>query len=335
MILVTGGTGLVGSHLLVELSKNEAMVKAICRPNSDFNRVEKVFSYYFDDYPLYYQKIEWIIADLNNLPALEVAFEGVTHVYHCAALISFNPRDYDKMYKVNCEGTANIINVSIAKNIKKLCYLSSIAAIGKDTKYRSINEESEWNHKDANVYALTKYAAELEVWRGSQEGLAISILNPGIILGPAFWNTGSGTIFKNAAKGRNYFPPGSTGFVGVYDVVQLMLLSMNSSSNSERFIVIAKNISYKEILTKICQEMGIKKPNIELKSWQLEMLWRLDWLKDLFFRNGRIITKNTVQSLHEKKEYDNKKIINAFDYTFESIDKTIKFCVEKFNLEAN
>tara|TARA_R110000868_G_scaffold125037_2_gene330339 strand:- start:1472 stop:2479 length:1008 start_codon:yes stop_codon:yes gene_type:complete len=330
MILVTGGTGLVGAHLLVELSKTEATVKAICRPNSDLKKVEKVFSYYFDNHEEHYQKINWIIADINDIPALEIAFEGVTYVYHCAALISFNPKDYDLLHKINCEGTANIINISLAKNIEKLCYISSIAALGKDTKTTEIDEESDWNNKDANVYALTKYDAELEVWRGSQEGLSVILLNPGIILGPGFWNTGSGTLFKNAAKERSYFPPGGTGFIAVHDVVQLMLLAMNSNINKERFITIAKNSTYKEILTTICQEMGIKTPTKELKFWQLEILWRADWLRDLLFKKGRSITQNTVQSLRANKEYNNQKIINAFEYTFEPIEKTIEFCAAKY-----
>lgn len=330
MILVTGGTGLVGAHLLVELVKAETSVKAIYRSQSSLKKVEKIFSCYFKNYQEKINKIEWITADLNDIPALENAFESVTHVYHCAALISFDPRDYDKLYKINCEGTANIVNISIAKNIQKLCYVSSIATIGKEVNNPQVTEESEWSKNDANVYALTKFDAEMEVWRGSQEGLPVIIVNPGIILGPGFWETGSGAIFKAAAKGQSYYPPGGTGFISVTDVVNIMLLGMKSTINKERFILIAENLSYKFILTEVAKCLNIKPPHKKLKAWQLSILWRLDWFRGLFSSKKRKLTKNSVISLKEETIYINHKVTSAFNFQFKPIKETIDFCCKKY-----
>lgn len=330
MILVTGGTGLVGAHLLVQLTRTETRIKAICRPESDVKKVEKIFSYYSDEYREYYKKITWVIADINDIPALEIAFEGITHVYHCAALISFDPKDYNKMNHVNCNGTATIVNLSIAYNIQKLCYVSSIATIGKNIGHPEVNEESEWTYKDANVYAHTKYNAEMEVWRGSQEGLSMIIINPGVILGPGFWDSGSGAFFTTAKKNYQYYPPNGTGFISVNDVVQLMLLGMNSDVHKERFIAVSEDLSYKAILTQISKGLGIKPPSKELKFWQLQILWRLDWMRSIVSNKGRKITKKTVKSLREDTFYSHQKAVATFNFKFEPIEKIVGFCCEKF-----
>ncbi|WP_158974564.1 SDR family oxidoreductase [Cellulophaga sp. L1A9] len=335
MILVTGGTGLVGSHLLFELTKTNASIRAIHRERSDLKQVEKIFSYYTENFQEQFNRIEWFVADLSDISALDTAFENVTHVYHCAALISFDPRDYDKLFKINCEGTANVVNTSLAKNVKKLAYISSIATIGQEINSVIVNEDSDWNAKDANVYALTKYDAEMEVWRSSQEGLPTIVLNPGVILGPGFWDSGSGTIFKTAAKGYSYYPPSGTGFVGVMDVVKLLILGMNSEINKERFIVIAENKTYKDVLHDICEKLELKPPNKELKKWQLSLLWRLDWLASFLTKKERKLTKNSVKSLQEQKQYDHQKIKTTFNYEFEPIDKVLDFCTEQFIKETS
>ncbi|MCO4822775.1 MAG: SDR family oxidoreductase, partial [Flavobacteriaceae bacterium] len=196
MILVTGGTGLVGSHLLYQLVKADQDIRAIYRSEDKLALVKKVFSYYTEDFEFLFSKIEWLKGDLNNIPLLEDAFKDVGYVYHCAAFISFDPSDYRQLRKINIDGTANIVNLSIINQVKKLCYVSSIAAVGQTETNETINENTEWNKENHHsVYAITKYGAEMEVWRGTQEGLDAVIGNPGIIIGPGFWRAGSGSLF--------------------------------------------------------------------------------------------------------------------------------------------
>ncbi|MGJ8660224.1 MAG: NAD-dependent epimerase/dehydratase family protein [Cellulophaga fucicola] len=328
MILVTGGTGLVGAHLLLQLLKKEEAVTAIHRETSDLKQVKKVFSYYVDNADELYAKINWIVADITDVPSLENAFIGITHVYHCAALISFDPNDYFKLRRINTKGTANIVNLCLALNIEKLAYISSIATMGKNEASPNVTEETEWNDANVNVYALTKYAAEMEVWRGTQEGLDAVIVNPGVILGPGYWDSGSGQFFSKTAKGLTYYPPNGTGFVSVGDVVDACIDLMNSSIKNERYIVVAKNATFKEVLGKIASFLGKSAPHKELKIWQLNILYRLDWLTHLITRRGRKLSKMQVNGLKSQDIYDNKKITKALDFTYTDIDNVLKFTSE-------
>lgn len=333
MILVTGGTGLVGSHLLLHLLGEGHSVRATHRESSDLNRVRKIFSFYVNHADELFQKIDWVPADLADIPALESAFENVTHVYHCAALISFDPRDFRELRKVNELGTKNIVNQCIAHKIEKLCYVSSIAALGDPVDQSAISEEDEWNDNDPNPYALAKHLAEMEVWRGSQEGLKVVIVNPGIVLGPGFWNTGSGVLFKTGAKGHKFYPPGGSGFVTVGDVVKIMVELMESDVVNERFITVDQNLSYAEILTTIAREFGKRTPKSELKTWQLELLWRLDWLWCSLSGKKRSLTKKGARSLGQRRYYSNIKIRRRLNFEFELMPGSIYYTCNRFKEE--
>ncbi|MFH6603414.1 NAD-dependent epimerase/dehydratase family protein [Maribacter algicola] len=333
MVLVTGGTGLVGSHLLLRLLQKGVSVRAIHRDNSDLNRVRKIFSYYADNAFDLFEKIHWVSADLSDITALEAAFENIDQVYHTAALISFDPKKYPVLQKINTEGTANIVNLCLSEKIKKLCYVSTIGAIGKSTDNQPASEENDWVERNVNVYALTKYDAEMEVWRGAQEGLPVVIVNPGVILGPGFWNHGSGEFFTTANKGYPYYPPGGTGFVSINDVVELMIRLTDSKIQNERYIVVANNISFKTILTLICKNLGKRPPHKELKHWQLQIGRYFDYLANLLTSRERRITKNSIKSLYQRDDYTNEKIKKSLDFEFEPLEPVIEFCCAKFKEE--
>jgi len=333
MVLVTGGTGLVGSHLLLHLVQKGFQVRAIHRKSSTCSAVQKVFSYYTENSTALFDKIEWVVADLNDIPALEMAFEGISKVFHAAAMISFDPNDFDQLMKTNVEGTANMVNLCLQHRIEKLCYVSSIAAIGKTLNKTPITEETEFNPQHADVYARSKYAAELEVWRGSQEGLAVVIVNPGIIIGPGFWKGGSGTLFTTASKGYRFHPPGGTGCVSVNDVVQMMLALTASTIEKERFIAVSENKSFKEIMSDFATALGAKAPSKELKIWQLQVLRFLDAFWYLLSRKKRRITKNGIESVKHRNYFNADKIQQALDFRFEPIAATIAFSCALFKEE--
>ena len=244
MILVTGGTGLVGAHLLLQLTANETEIRAIYRNEKNIRKTQSLFQLYGKE--AQFHKIQWMEGDIIDVPSLEKAFQGVTHVYHCAALISYNPKDENKLRKTNIEGTANIVNFCIDYKVSKLCHVSSIAALG-DLKPNEtiITEETEWNpehyHSD---YAISKYGAEMEIWRGQQEGLNVVIVNPGVIFGAGFWQQGSGMFFSAVQKGFPFYTNGTTGYVSATDVASVMIQLMNSNISGERFSVIAENQSF-------------------------------------------------------------------------------------------
>ena len=330
MILVTGGTGLVGSHLLLHLAKMDHPVRAIYRDPDKLESVRKVFNYYDDQAYELYSKIEWIKADINDIPALGTAFREITHVYHCAALISFDPNDLSRLIEVNEIGTANVVNLCIAHGIQKLCYVSSIAAIGRHEDQNWVDEETEWKNEHANPYALTKHLAEMEVWRATQEGVPVVIVNPGVIIGPGFWDSGSGRLFKVAAKSSKYYPPGGTGFVNVDDVIQMMIKLMESPLKNERFIAVSENLSYQEILSRISVSLGKRPPRKEISLGVLKILRRMDWLLSILFGRKRRLSKSQVYALQHRIYYKNDKAINMMGFQFSPLDQAIKFSGEKF-----
>ncbi|TDP58764.1 NAD-dependent epimerase/dehydratase family protein [Flavobacterium dankookense] len=327
MILVTGGTGLVGAHLLLLLAENEETIVAIYRNPKKIEKTKTLFAHY--QKPALFSKINWIEADILDISSLEIAFKNIKYVYHCAAHISFNPKDENLLRKVNIEGTANIVNFCIDKKIEKLCHVSSIAALGdlKETE-TILTEEIEWNPEIAHSdYAITKYGAEMEVWRGQQEGLQVVIVNPGVIFGSMLWTDGSGAFFTKIKKGFPFYTKGSTGFVGVFDVVKAMHLLMNSDVSGERFSLVSENVSFEEIIFKIADKLKVKKPTFEVKPWMTSLAWRLDWLVAAVFRTKRKITKYSANSLHSNEIIANEKIknpeISGLNFEFQSIDSVL------------
>ena len=335
MILVTGGTGLVGSHLLFELSKSQQKIRAIYRNKKTIEKVKNVFSYYTSSVNEQFNRIEWLEADLNDIPKLTEAFKDVTHVYHSAALISFDPNDYYKLREVNISGTANIVNLCIINAIQKLCYVSSVATIGHDPV--KITEETDWDSQEnQSVYAITKYEAEMEVWRGIQEGVSSVIVNPGVILGPGFFRSGSGGLFKRVYKGLNYITKGVSGYIGVEDVVKSMILLMNSDHNNDRYILVAENLSFLDFTTLISDAFKLAPPKKIATKWMLAFAWRLDWLKHKLTDKKRRLTKNLSKTLRTKSYYSSDKFLNTkAEFTFQPISTVVSEVCQFFLKEVS
>jgi len=325
MILVTGGTGLVGSHLLYHLLLENDSVKAIHQKTSDINTVQKIFSYYTSNHEEVFNKIIWVEAKLNDVSTLNTAFKDITHVYHCGAFVSFNPADYQRMRRVNIDGTTNIVNLCIANSVKKLCFVSSIAAVEKNTDNDLIDESENWNNANyKSGYAITKYGAEMEVWRASQEGVDVVIVNPGVILGSGFWHKGTGNLFTFINKGFKFYTEGVTGFVGVKDVVLIMQKLMQSDIKNERFILVAQNISFKNVFFYIADALHKKRPTIKVSKVLSEIIWRFDLVKSKITFNAPLITKYSARSSQSKSYYSSQKIKNFLKFEFESMVKTME-----------
>lgn len=323
MVLVTGGTGLVGAHLLYKLLQEGQSVRAIFRTQISLQKTKNLFKTCNAQH--LFQQIEWIEADILDIPALENAFQNIEMVYHAAALISFDPKDEEKLRKTNIEGTANIVNCSIAFGVKKLCYFSSIAAMGDALqKNQEINETTEWNpEKPHSDYAISKHGAEMEVWRGFQEGLETIILNPGVIIGAGFWESGSGLLFKHAEKGLPYFTNGSTGYIDVEDVAQIAIKLMQSKIKGEQYCLVAENCTFKNILGLLAESLGKKPPHKPLQPWFIGILWRLDWVRATLFGTYRMLSKPMAKSLFSNDNFSNQKIVNTRNYQFISIKSSI------------
>ena len=322
MILVTGGTGLVGCHLLHLLIKKNKKVLAIHRKNSNLEKVKKVFSSYSEDSQDLFEKINWIEGDINDLESLSIAYKNIEEVYHCAAFISFDKRDLESMKKINVEGTANMVNIALDNNIKKFCYVSTIAAIGLSTN-KYTDEETEWVD-NSNPYSQTKKNAEMEVWRGVSEGLNATIVNPGVIIGSGFWKRGSGAFFTQISRGMNYYPSGKTGFICVKDVVKIMHELMEKNIFSERFILVAENWSFKKFFKEVSVSLNLNPPIKEAGKTLMTVALILDYINSLFLGKRRKLNSASIKSSTSTSHYSNNKISSKLHYNFIKIEKSIQ-----------
>lgn len=325
MILVTGGTGLVGAHLLLHLVEQGENVRAIYRSTTSIKKTKNLFSLY-NKFHLF-EKIEWMEADILDIPSLENAFQNIEFVYHCAALISFDPKDEEIIRKTNIEGTANIVNFCLAYKIKKMLFVSSIAALGDlNAAETTISETTEWNpEKPHSDYAISKYGAEMEVWRGQQEGLNVLIVNPGVILGPGFPDQGSGALFSAVAKGLSFYTLGTTGFIAITDVVETSIQLMKSENQNERFTLIENNYSFQEILNSIADSLNVKRPKWYASPFLVNVFWRLDWFLSTFFFQKRKLSRASAKASYSITEYTNAKILSTITPKFKSVKEYIQF----------
>ena len=313
MILVTGATGFLGSELVRQLIRQGKSVRAIKRQDSIIPEILKNE-----------QNIDWQTADILDYFVLKEAFQDVNEVYHCAAFISFNAGDKKKMLNVNVGGTANIVNLCLENNIKKLVHVSSIAAVGEGKAGELITEKDHWEFNSRQSgYSISKYESEMEVFRAVAEGLNAVVINPSIIIGKNAGKEGSGQLFETVRKGLKYYPGGSCGLVDVEDVAKIMIALMESNITAERFLINAENWTYQDLFTEVAQQFNLKPPSIALKVWMLKLAYFGSRLASSITGKNYGLTKDTVRSAFKRHNYASDKIKKAIDIQFKPIKKTI------------
>jgi len=324
MILVTGGTGLLGSHLLLNLTKAGHQVRAIKRQTSDVQMVHKIFSYYFNDPDSLCNKIEWVDADLLDFNSMEDALSGITEIYHTGAIVSFYPKDHKEMLKVNIEGTANLVNQAIHAKVKKFCYVSSVASLGRADNNGLTDEDTYWKSSRKNsVYAISKYGAEREVWRGMEEGLNAVIVNPSVILGPGFWNANSG-LFRLVYEGLNYYTMGVNGYVDVRDLASAMVLLMNRNIFGQRFICSSENISYRDLFGLMAKYLNKPAPRVNVPIFLTSLAWRVEAVRSFVTRSKPEVTKEMAITTTQAYTYSHEKICRTLNFKFLTVEESIR-----------
>lgn len=314
MILITGGTGFLGSTLIKQLIDRGIDVIATKRAQSTIPAVLLSSSL-----------IQWVDADINNYFELEEALEGVTQVYHCAALVSYQKKDAKSLFKVNVEGTAHLVNLCLEKNIR-LLHVSSIAALGEHKADKLISEEDPWEHSPSTSnYALSKYQAEMEVWRGITEGLEAVIVNPSLILGAAAGSKGSGAIFSMINKGLKFYPKGSVGVVDVEDVAAIMILLMDKHDiRAERYIINHLNISNKDLLSVASVLMKRPEPTIEVSETLLQIASVVSGMLSFFSKSASSLTKESAAASSAQLQYSNAKLQSLLNFRYRPLEETLK-----------
>jgi nucleoside-diphosphate-sugar epimerase len=331
MILVTGGTGLVGSHLLFRLTKMGISVRASYRSADRKAHVLQIFSIYSAAAEQLFSSIEWVKADLTDPSCAEALLADVDEVFHCAAQVSFHADDKYRLLIDNPRMTRYLVNEAMTQKVKAFHHLSSVATLGwppEEQKDKILDESSVWkDNPDQSVYALSKYLAELEVWRAREEGLNASIVNPGIILGPGFGDEGSSSIFGLVRRGFSFFTAGANGFVDVRDVVAalLRLSSSTEAPHNGRFILIAQNMAYKELFTLIARSMGLPPPHRTAKPWMIHAIRFAHWLREKTGGRKATITRETAASAQRISRYSNQRSVDALSLNYRPVEETVEF----------
>jgi len=320
-IFVTGGTGFLGSYLLRYLiQQGNENITAVKRKNSPMDLVEEVKG-----------KINWVDGDILDVPFLEEAMEGQEHVYHCAAVVSFHPRDRDRLYEINEKGTENVVNICLLHQVEKLIHVSSIAAIGRVKSGDRIDENVKWETSKLNSdYSVSKYLAEMQVWRGVAEGLNAAVVNPSLIMGSGFWDRGTAEMFGTMSKNFPFYPVGGTGMVDVRDVTRFMIELMNSDVSNERFILNAADITYQSLFSKIAESTGAKAPSWKINGLIREIAWRIEWLRSKLTGSNPLYSKANAVTTAQTFFYENKKSKEIFNFEYTPIDDTIQSTGKQF-----
>lgn len=327
MILVTGGTGFLGSYIIKLLIEKGYAVRAIKRATG------KLPAYIS---PAILNKVEWVEGDILDVMSLEEAMEGIDTVIHAAAIVSFQHKERKDMYQVNVEGTANVVNIAMEKNARRLVYISSVAALGRTANGGHVNEEKKWEESKVNThYAKSKNKAELEVWRAIGEGLNAVILNPSTILGYGDWNTSSSAIFKNVYNEFKWYTPGVNGFVDVEDVAKAAVLLMETDITEQRFIVNGDNWSFKKLVHTIADGFQKKRASRQTTPFLISLAWRMEKVKSFFSSHKPLLTKESARVAHSQTYFENDKIRKTLPgFSFTPLQESIEKACEKYLTEA-
>ena len=331
MIFVTGGTGIVGSHLLMKLLEKGYTPTAIYRSEDSLDIFKKMEQWYQKPKG-FFDTINWVKCELHQEAHLKEAMQGAETIFHCAALVSFQAGDQQKLEKANIVGTKTMVDLAITVGVKHFYHVSSTSSIGKNkNKSELINESNQWkkSNRESN-YAISKYFAELEVWRGYEEGLNGAIVNPSIVIGPGNWGKSSTSLFMAIDKGLKFYTKGANGFVDVRDVANGIYLAFEKKVNRERILLVGENKTYKDVFSEIASSLGKKPPTIKVGKLASAIAWRLLWVWRLISRKDVAVTKETAHSSNATNFYSNEKSLRLLDIKYHAVSDAIKHTANCF-----
>jgi dihydroflavonol-4-reductase len=321
-VLVTGGTGFLGAYILQALVEKGYAVRAIHRSSNYPDFIDASIN----------RNVEWVEGDILDVVSLEDAMKGIDIVVHAAALVSFYKSDKKKLFKINVDGTANVVNMAIENGIKKMYYISSVAALGRTSYGEKVTEEKKWTNAKTNTnYAISKYYAEREVWRGMGEGMDVVILNPSTIIGYGDWNHSSCKIFKTVYEEFPWYTEGVNGFVFVEDVAKVLLEIMQTDTKNERFIVNGDNYTFQNLFNEIATAFGKKKPTKKATRLMGVIAAYVEKVKSLFNNRKPLLTLETAKVAQSKTYFDNSKILKVLpDFRFTPLQNAIEISAKKY-----
>ncbi|HTI11166.1 MAG TPA: NAD-dependent epimerase/dehydratase family protein [Puia sp.] len=322
MVLVTGGTGFLGAYIIKELVEKGYPVRAIRRSDK--------LPFYIS--PAIFEKVEWLRGDILDVVSLEEAMEGADAVIHAAAKVSFSRSDRRELFHTNIEGTANVVNMALAKNLQRFVHISSVAALGRTAGGERVSEDKKWEDSKLNTnYAISKFHGEMEVWRGIGEGLPAVIVNPSTILGYGDWDTSSSALFKNSFREFPWYSNGVNGFVDVADTARAVVALLENDVRGERYILNGDNWSFRQLFNQIAREFGKKQPSREATPLLGEIAWRMEKVKTFFSGKPSLLTRESARIARTTTFFDNSKILRQLPgFVFTPLEQTIRAACQAY-----
>lgn len=324
MIFVSGATGLVGSHLLFELCQTKTKIRATFRDKSRMENVKHVFRYYSDDADMLFEKIEWIPLNLFELEDVIKATKDCSQIYHCAAIVSFNPANKKETIRLNELMTKNIIEAALFHSIFDFCHISSIATLGRMPNNGYIDETVKYDKSDSHsAYSIGKFKAEVLVLEAQKRGLKPLIVKPSVIIGPGWWKEGSGKFYSVINSGLPFYTNGQTGFVDVRDVAKAMVLLMDSNIRNTDFLISAQNMSYQDFFTKIARSLHKEPPKIKISAFVSMIVWPFAEFFAAIAGKEPVMNRYTARTSQSKYQFSGEKLTNTIDFNYRNMDLSI------------
>ena len=314
MIAITGATGLLGHHLIEKFQTEDLEMVALHRPGKENALPDSI------------KKRQ---ADILDQVSLREAFEGVDTIIHSAAFVSFNPRWRNKLFDTNVTGTKNVVDTCLQMGVKNLIHISSVAALGRSSK-GTITEESKWNSDNTTDYAETKYLAELEVYRGAEEGLNISMVNPSVILSASQSDRSSARLFDYVWNEKKYYTTGSLNYVDARDVAEAVLQLYKKPQHGQKFILSAGTLPFREFFVKIAERFNKKPPSIKVSSSLSYWAGLAEEFRAFLINNEPLVTRQSAKMAIQSYQYSSQKSLDTLGIRFQTLEQTLEWCCEHY-----
>lgn len=321
-ILVTGATGYLGHRLALTLTERDNEIHILVRnPNSENIPQHKNISVF--------------TGDITERHSIKAAIVGCEQVYHTAALVKAFDKDSSLFYKVNVEGTRNLLDLALETGVRKLVFTSSCSVIGATTQEAMCENDTRITPLD-NDYDNTKFLAENLVKEFSNEGLHTVIVSPSKVFGPSGFETSTisvNAIINKFIRGKLTLIPKPSKLVANYcfidDVVEGHILAMSKGKAGEKYILGGENISFEKLFHTIRTFSGTKARLIEIPKIFVKIWAVFQWIQYKTIHKEPIITENSIKQIYCNKIFNSEKATRDLGYKItpfeESLKKTIHF----------
>lgn len=318
MILITGATGHIGNVLVRELAARGYPVRALVLPNEDLSPLDNL-------------PVEIAVGDITDYPSLLNAFDGITYVYHLAGIVSIGSGKKDILYRVNVEGTRNVVRACLEKRVKRMVYTSSIHAFPELPFGEALTESKDFDEKKVlGHYAKSKAIATKIVLDAARGGLDAVIVHPTGVIGPYDYKVSNmGQLIIDFMNKRLLaYIDGSYDFVDVRDVANGLILACEKGRPGENYILSGEQITVKEILEYLEEATGLPGPKLKIPLWLAKLTAPLSELYYKILRQQPLYTSYSIYTLTSNSVTSSKKAKEELGYISRPIKEAIIDAVE-------